>query len=321
MTLPYFRPIITEFDVYLTPDGLEYFLSSPDVRWSFGLTGSGMPPIEYVSQRGPYQHGETLLDYFLRPRTIQMIVRHNQSSRNSYWHQRLQLLDVLRPNRQLIGALAPGRLRKIFPDGRKLDLDVVIEQGPTFNPDQVGQWDAWSFQEVIRFKAHNPIFYNPTRHDTDLVNTETGVSLIFPLNDPTLDAKNTFDGIAGIVFDEASGNNTETTIDYEGTWEEYPTIILTGPITNPVITNTTTGDKLALTYVLQAGAVITINLSYGQKTITLDDGTNLIGFLTTDSDLATFRLIPGENVITVIGSGITSGTTLQLQYYDRYIGY
>ena len=53
---------------YITPDGVEYMLSPP--VWVLQEDGFGMPPIEYVTQRGPLQHGETVKNLFLRPRTI-----------------------------------------------------------------------------------------------------------------------------------------------------------------------------------------------------------------------------------------------------------
>lgn len=316
------RPIITEFDIYIAPDGTEYYLSAPDVRWSFSVTGTGLPPIDYISLRGPYQHGETVVDYFLRPRTIQMVVRHNRRTREGYWGQRLQLLDALRPNRQSISAgvetFREGRLRKLFGDGRKLDIDVFIQQGPAFQPDVIDRWDQWSFQEVLRFIAHNPVFYDPVQHSTSVINTG-GDSLVFPLNTEPSGSENTFDGITGIVFSASS--STTTVIDYQGSWEEYPTILVTGPIVNPTVTNLTTGDKLMLNYSVQPGEVVTFTLAYGFKTITLGDGTNLIGFLSPDSDLATFRLVPGINEITVTGSGMDASTGLSLDYFDRYIGY
>ena len=73
--------------------------------------------------------------------------------------------------------------------------------------------------------------------------------------------------------------------------------------------------------------IVTITTEYGNKTITNEDGDNLIGTLTTDSDLATFHVAPdpvapdGENVFRVQGAGAdSSATNMVVKYYTRYIG-
>ena len=88
------------------------------------------------------------------------------------------------------------------------------------------------------------------------------------------------------------------------------------------------GDEFALLdYNIAAGEIVTISTEYGNKTVTNEDGDNLIGTLTTDSDLATFNIAPdptasdGENVIRVQGAGADSAVTnMVVKYYNRYIG-
>ena len=67
----------TEFLKYIAPDGAEYEFHVPSFvgRWVINQSGWGTPPIEHVTERGPFQHGETVKDYFLRPRTIQLLIR------------------------------------------------------------------------------------------------------------------------------------------------------------------------------------------------------------------------------------------------------
>jgi phage-related protein len=98
-------------------------------------------------------------------------------------------------------------------------------------------------------------------------------------------------------------------------------VIVTGAATSLKITNTTTGDKLDFTgSTIGTGTVYTIDTRYGYKTVTDGAGANQLSKLTTDSNLATFRLIPGDNSINVTGTGLDSNSKIVLQYNTRYIG-
>ena len=142
-----------EFDVYEAPDGTEYSLDNWGNTFLLSKSGEGMPPIEYRVVRGPFQHGETVQDYVLRPRIIQYVVRISQRSRQSYWDEREKILNVFRPNRQFAGELNPGKLKKYLKDGTQRALDVFIDQGLEFSENNDG-WDEWGSTEAIRFIAH-----------------------------------------------------------------------------------------------------------------------------------------------------------------------
>jgi hypothetical protein len=115
------------------------------------------------------------------------------------------------------------------------------------------------------------------------------------------------------------------TIAYAGTFPEYPIITVEGPITDPVITNETTGEVLDFTGItIAAGTVYTIDLRYGYKTVVNQAGTNKIADLTAASDLATWHLeiapiaSGGNNIITASGTATTGDTVITLTYYKRY---
>ena len=511
------RRTLIESDSYITPDGIEYPLTAPNSRVVFSWEGEGMPPIDYITQRGPFQHGETVLNFFLRPRILQAIIRHSYCSRSAYWDGRADLLDVLRPNRQTPGNITPGRLRKRLANGDIRDLDVFILEGPGFAARPGSSWDEWSYSETIRFIAYNPVWFHPTEQTQTLTiissetitfraaesaNTNDSTSRSITIAKPTgtvvgdfllaaitiattsssvnefltvpsdwtfLRATgNDIDGIlylyykiatdseptnytwadpqggtsargmAGIIatFDGAqqvspfnvenaqttSGatftapnvtttvancmgilvasaeedtstwsnqlidaaaatepangdkqNNAGGTADdctislayksigaaqavntntadkagtasgvawigciapesliaanltYTGTWLEYPTLTLNGPLINPTIRNLTTEEKITLNITLIAGESIEIDLRYGVKTVTKNDGTNQIGTLSDDSDLATFHLAPDPEAAGGINSMLLNGTagdtgSLVIEWYPRYIG-
>lgn len=491
---------LQEFDVYLDPLGNEFNLHDAEVFFIMSGTGHGMPPIEYITERGPLQHGESLIDYRLRPRLITMVTRRRFPCRQDYWDGRDDLLDALRPNRQAIGQFNPGVLRKILPDGSMRDIKVMIESGPAFEPRALDKWDELAFTEILRFVAHDPIFfdpmtlvaqgvltvednlifYDPTDYtvgpneiltpsfevDTDadgladnwtkiLAGTVCAMESTIVLNGcksqeittdaagegirgPTLVAPAgttqavayawicrpaagsdievaLYDVTAGWVARDIKllsaggwqtkviGGNTwyrivvssnaivagnthclqicaialtatvfyvdmtflkwgtiicpdewidcgilggTTHLDrlvfpiwftgvvisaylnlvYVGTWFSYPTIVIRGPASNPLVRNVTTDEKLELAYTIAAGEVVTFVTEYGNKTVTNQWGDNLLPYLTTDSDLATFHLEPdpgapgGVNQMYVFGAFVTPATQVALYWTRRFIG-
>lgn len=292
-----------EFNEYITPDGQIYSLEGIN-KYMMSIEGEGMPPINYITQRGPFQHGISLTDYFLGPRIIQMLVRQQDCSRQNYWNLRAALLNYLRPNR--VDPVATGRLRKYFPDGSRRDIDVLIQQGPNFEPRNLSRWDEYAFQETLRFIAFNPIYYNPTQRVSTA--TQSG-QLVFPITFP-------------ITF----GAYNSLSITYLGTWLDYPTIELTGPMSYPRFTNTVTGDFIQFNYVIPPGVVVTFSLLYGSKAVTDSLGNNLMGYVSSDSDLTTFSLVPdpiapnGVNTINIIAGGASVASSIVFKSYDRYIG-
>lgn len=290
---------------YIRPDGVKFRLHSPPAKAVLSSEGLGMPPLDYVTDRAPFQHGDTVRAYTLGPRPVQLVVLQNFCSRSEYWAGRAGLLNAIRPNR-VTDFANPGKLLYLIPGGIKRQLDVMVDEGPGFQADQ-GGWRSWSFTEVLRFTAHDPAWYDPTLYTTSVVQS-TG-ELVFPITFP-------------IVF---GGLGTTVPVTYAGTWLEYPTIVVTGPVTGPSIENTTTGKLLALATTIPAGMTATFVLR-NQKTITRSDGLNLLPFLTSDSDLTEFALQPdpvasgGVNTLQISGSDSTAATSIQVRYYHRYIG-
>lgn len=284
----------SELYQYIDSTGAKYLLTSPDTRVVESDEGTGMPPLEYITQRGPFQHGESVEDVFLRPRVVQLMIRHQYTCRNDYWSGRAALLAAINPIK------GPGILRKILGNGRKYDLDVYIEEGPNFNPRGEG-WDEWGYREALKFIAHNPIYYNPNAFSQSLFSKVE--NQMFPLTFP-------------FTF---LTHSATAVVNYTGTWEEYPTIAIAGPITNPIITNWTTGESIGLTYGIIAGEVVVFDLTYERKSVTSSLNGSLAGYIST-SDLATFHLAPGVNNLSISGYGTTTATTVTMTWHERFIG-
>lgn len=183
-------------------------------------------------------------------------------------------------------------LRRHLSNGEIRDLVVHIGEGPQFD-DQPDGWRENSFRELIRFVAYHPVMYDPTmRIQTYLI------------------------GTGDISVSE--------NITYDGTWEEHPTLVITGPLHEPMITNEDTGDLIALTYDIPDGDTVTIDCS--QLTIKDNHNQNLLGMLTPESSLATFRMeadpvvAGGVNSIAIMGHGAGANTDFEVRYYRRFVG-
>jgi (2Fe-2S) ferredoxin len=315
--------------LYITPDGIQYPLVTPHVtgRFVMSMSGGGAAPIQYISQRGPNQDGETVRDFSLTPRVIQILERQQFKSRGTWWDGRADILNDLRPNRQATAtAVVTGTFRIVTANGDVRDLNVFIQDGPRFEARNVDEWDEWAFEEVLRFIAHDPLWFDPTRVDFDLT-FALDAALVFPITFDT--AVPTDDIIFGAGQVDVSVN-----LDYVGTWASLPTIVITGPLNNLIIDNVTTGETLALLRNIDPGRTVTIDLAFGQKTIVDDLGNNLLGSLSTDSDLGTWHIAPtpeapqvagqprptARNIIRLRGSAPTGATSVQVRYFTRYFG-
>lgn len=127
--------------------------------------------------------------------------------------------------------------------------------------------------------------------------------------------------ISDVVF------SISKTIAYTGSFSEYPEITIVGPITDPVLTNVSTGEVLDFTGItISAGDSYTIDCRFGYKTVKNAAGTNKIADLTSDSDLATFHLgadpevSGGSNAFTLTGTSTDANTQVTVAYYNRYVG-
>lgn len=315
-----------ELDWYISPDGQSYQFDNARDDILLAFQGYGMPGIEYIDQQGPFQHGKTLLDYRLQPRIIQLEHRREGCDRYDYWTNRGGLLNILRPNRQLPNSFELGKLRKILPGNVKRDIDVLVQQGPSFAARNDGG-DWLDFTDTIQFIAPDPTFYDPDEVTVVWTITVTGELFFYSVAFPN-------DLFFPISFgtDVLSGS---ASLHYTGTWLAFPTIVMTGPINQPIIENLTTGEKIQLVYYVAAGEVVTISLPFGNKTVTNNFGQNLIGNVSTDSDLATFHIAPepeatwcgthprpcGVNSFSVSGGGGVAGvTTITMRYNTRFIG-
>jgi len=85
--------------------------------------------------------------------------------------------------------------------------------------------------------------------------------------------------------------------------------VVTGPVTNPEVVNETTGTRIASTATLAGGGTLWLNVA--ERTARLGSPTGALrADLIDPADTDWGRLVPGENVLRLAGTGTTPGTTM-----------
>lgn len=180
-----------------------------------------------------------------------------------------------------------------YIDGRCISINEDNDDGKrTFN----------SF--TIQFLCDDPAIYSSSYITTSIYLAAITGGLSIPTSIPLTIGTPTGLGYAVI-------NNT-------GNYKSYPILRLYGPLTNPRITNNTTGKAIQVNTTLTGSDEVIINTK--DKTIVDQAGNNLIGDLDgTYNDF--FALAPGNNQIQLTHTGSYSASAyLNVQFYPAYIG-
>lgn len=270
-----------------------------DAAHFLGFDGWGMGPVNLITEQGPLQHGLTYLDVRLEPRPLTLLLGLKGSSWDDLFNKRQALLDIFKPR-------VDGQVIKLNyqVNSKEYQIDTRYAQSMGLGSNDI---EGFYQKVAITLIAVEPTWYNPAGVAITYGVAAGGGNFSIPLPIPW--------PVGSSVIDETK------TINNLGTWLSYPVIRLVGPLTNPVITNLTTGDKLDFTgLVLASAEERVIDLSYGQKTVVDEDGNNAINDLTNDSDLTTFVLLPGGNDIAVEGTAGDASTEVYISYYERFVG-
>jgi len=276
------------FTITYTARSTTYTLSGADA--TTGLTiqylgdqGFGLAPMHRITTRGPLQEGDSDIDFRLDPRVMQlplMVVNTSATPRYQHYEIREKLLSIFRPGDD--GIISVGWYNGVTQKRRLIETRVL--GGLSFDVDPNG----YHIRTVVQLRASDPTWYDNTVNQVTYTQANIG------------------------------GSQVLTTA---GNWLSFPTIIINGPITNPKITNNTTGQYIELTTTVVLGTPLNIDLTYGQKTVFSNSPyVNRISTVTPASSLATWSLQPGNNTISITGTGTTAATSIVFSYLDRYTG-
>ena len=290
-------------DLSVIVAGVETALTDEAPFWVESIEGADAAPLHRLLERGPQQHGDSDAGFRLDPREIELVIGFRTTGLSDA--SRRSLLAPFKPRN------TAGIFRAALDTGLVLQIDWHAARGPLM-PRRGRDLDVQRAAVVLR--CADPRFYDPDQHAVDFGLGGGGDAFEVPLTVPVEVGASTLD--QSIV------------ITYAGDLLEHPTVIVTGPIDDCVITNETTGETLDFTGLsLGAGETRTLDLRYGYKTVVDELGANALADLTDASDLATFHLAAdpdapgGNNSLRVTGSAVTTATAVRMRYYDRYSGF
>lgn len=276
-----------------------------DVRFqTFGFLGA--PPTTFQTRRGYKQHGATEVEYRIEERRLSFQLWHAaQVDRDAYWDMRYRLHEFLRPNRG--GAL---QVTILMPDDSRRAIICRADPGLQFPPEGAER-NHWSVEEELGFIAFDPFWFDATGTSLVLSST-TDMHLVFPITFPIQF------GASGLQF----GTGTLT---YDGTWETFPTITLTGPYNSAVIEHLTLDIIIYLAVGIGVGEQRIITLTPGAQSIVDANGVSRFSDLGPGTNLVDFRLVPapevlnGEQQIQIsLNGGVAGQSGAQIEYRSRF---
>jgi len=271
----------------------------------------GLAGVRRYTRSGPQQHGQSLGAAYLQPRVVTLQLRYQTGLEPGLEAQRTIL------ERMLNELNHPIYLDALYPSGNERRLDVYFYAG--LNAPRTAE-DLWAVQtDVLQLIADDPVWYDPT----PLIETWYMISveeygraagLLVPLELPAIVAPST------LLVDEV--------LTYGGTWECYPIWAVWGPASHVRLDNLSTGETIQLTGdgFIEPNDVWVFDLRYGYKTVRNLAGLDKIEFVTSDSDLATWRLgahpevTDGRNRLRLLLSDCDSKTHAEVTYWHRYRG-
>jgi len=270
-------------DLYLDTYHLHSLSTTLPTRVVYPLDGLDSPEIRLSAYNNPGAHGQTISNalYGGRVVAVQGSVRGNDTI--SYRANKQALATAVGLQNDTSGFPIPRLLKVTLGDGNTYQLPVITT------------------------KFNNPEQY-PTRSIFQLELTATQWYLE---SDQLSSASVGLPQPGGASFpwsfslSFSGGGGGTITVTNSGTATAYPTITIAGPVIAPVISNSTTGQKIALNLTLVTGDTIVINTK--ERTITQGGTTNKIGALMTGSSF--WGLAPGDNVITYSANQYDTSTS------------
>ena len=280
------------------------------ISWSIGdreqvLTGQGwlsvagwrgfdMADFEYIEDEIPFDYGSYLKKVKIRPREmdIDLIIRGTS---------RADLFQRIRYLRSLFNSSkgVPGKLKILAPDGEERYINCLYKEG------MEGQTETVDLTTHIRrmtvtFRAFDPFFYG--QETTKIFQLNENPPKWFPIFPLTL-----------------GGDAVTSQIDIEnfGDCDAYPTWTIYGPGAAPRLTNLTTNKVLSLEFI-ELDSMQSITIDTKTPRILLDDGTNLLPYLSWGSTFWTLQT--GLNRIKIEMADADANSRIEIAYRPRFLG-
>lgn len=211
------------------------------------------------------------------------------------------------------------------------DTDNIVYVGTTaFAYNSTIDWTRYISEGVqipdntVNFTVD--VYVSTGTTDTLPLYEEHGIDAFLAIKKPTLYNPYYFDGdTPGFKWDGTPHNSTsslDNTIgriimqpENKGNFNADPTIVINGPITNPVLTNNTSNKSMSINATLLAGDSLTIKTD--DRSIVDESGDNRFSYVDISSDW--IELVPGENQIELTADFIDYPSEISISWRDTWM--
>lgn len=244
----------------------------------------------------PYQDGKSYrgTDTDVRLISLYLAILSDTEKESNELKQRIS--RVLNPKAGLC------TLKYVYDGGEK-EIDILIETAPKFSPNES---TVNVLNTSVHFVAPQP-FWKSVYTESEVITTWSG-GMTFPLKFP-----NSFSTKGSPELKIINGGDVETPVKIE----------FTGPATNPVITNTGTGEFVKVKQTLAANEILHVSTEFENKYVEIENTdtgvkTNAFNWITLDSTF--FKLGIGNNTIKGDSDDASSEAAIVVKWKNRYIG-
>jgi len=297
----------------VSDSGLEFMFDDRAKKLITGRGGFGMPPIENYTRRAPYQHGETFVNFRVRPRIINLPFAFLACTRQELYEIRR---DILREIDPFGGAI---RLYFVHPSDTIYYLNVYYHSGVTLatsgQPTPLVQLDG------LQLIAYDPFWYEKVIQTTASSAPDFCYKTFRfePAGDPA-SVEWSIDPVDGFRFGGSTAVDTIITLVNSGDALVYPTITIDGQYEFPRIENLETGDYFYWDDIIDDGSEMIMN---GEERQLLHDnvvtqkpyGSSWIAILSEIEGVA-----GGINRIQITGRQRDTSTGITFVWQNKFIG-
>lgn len=267
------------------------------------LTGTTTPQANISLLHTPLKHGAVYSRSTYQTRQISLGLTITSGCQHDLIALRRVLTGVVNPLR---GPLAL-EVAYDFTTETFTCYNVTLERGIDLAFSATDPAQRW--KTALALVAHDPFWYGSSQEERFLPYAFRP-ELQFPATFP-------------IVFGVTAGRIDELRgVEVGGAFEVPVQVVLTGPLSIPIVENRTTGKKLALNYVIPPGRTITIDTA--TREVLDAAGHSYRGYLSSDSNLASFTLLPSGdgavvNSLWVYALNCTTSSSIAVTWRGRYL--
>ena len=286
---------------WVASSGIQTIFSRTEAHYILlkNYDGFTFTPCTDQTIKGPYQHGTTPTNTDADPRQLSfdVMIQTTPGLSNEDALAEIETLigDLSRQFNTLGSATgvliyekSNGDIYRVYCKAGRSTLDMGIRT-------------ATSQKVTIRLTAYDPFFYSGSSH----------IEYIGPPGAPMFPFS--FPWEIGAVPDTAPLTNS-------GDVDTPVKMVITGPITNPVITNTTTSLSMSLTITMSAGDSFAIDTGLKTATYTPSGEAAVNGQQYIDIASKFWVVTPGANAVTLTCGASSSPAGVSLEYSDKFSG-